>query len=161
MPYCVICLSKLTSSQDHLKLSCPHYIDADCLKDAFLSATRDRQMMPPRCCGLEIAFRVVDPYLTKAQAQTYRIKQEQWAKEDLRTMGKKGGWERNATREEEVMMGGLVEGGKSLFKQCPGCCRIIEKDVGCKHMTCVCKTEWCFTCGMEWQGGYVCGCSRY
>jgi pSer/pThr/pTyr-binding forkhead associated (FHA) protein len=35
----------------------------------------------------------------------------------------------------------------SKFKQCPGCNRWTEKTVGCNHMTCVCKTQFCYVCG--------------
>lgn len=34
---------------------------------------------------------------------------------------------------------------------CPKCNRPIQRTVGCDHMTCVCKTEFCYVCG-----GYYC-----
>ena len=35
--------------------------------------------------------------------------------------------------------------------RCPNCRVLIEKNLGCKHMTCTqCKHEWCWICGGLW-----------
>ncbi|KAF1960717.1 hypothetical protein CC80DRAFT_403555 [Byssothecium circinans] len=34
-------------------------------------------------------------------------------------------------------------------KECPHCHIPTQKTVGCDHMTCICNTHWCWTCGKE------------
>jgi hypothetical protein len=46
---------------------------------------------------------------------------------------------------------------KSKIKQCPGCHIYILKNGGCLHMTCNCKSEWCWKCKKKWSN-YECGC---
>jgi len=36
------------------------------------------------------------------------------------------------------------------IRSCPGCFRLIEHLMACKHMTCPCKTEFCFVCLRKW-----------
>lgn len=167
---CAICLVEINPVYYSLRLSCPtplstspHFIDLSCLKQAFLLATVDRILMPARCqCSLEIPFHVVSHLLTTSQSKEYRKKQEEWSKEDLGELGKKGGWENSANDEEREMIEGLMESklGRKRLRKCPGCCRIVEKNDGCRHMTCVCRAEWCFTCAQEFAAGYICGCNK-
>ncbi|KZT10255.1 uncharacterized protein LAESUDRAFT_672944 [Laetiporus sulphureus 93-53] len=37
------------------------------------------------------------------------------------------------------------------WRRCPKCSFIIELTVGCYHMTCRCRTEFCFHCGSLWD----------
>jgi hypothetical protein len=36
-------------------------------------------------------------------------------------------------------------------KQCPGCNVAVHKSEGCNHMTCLCGTEFCYLCGVEYS----------
>ncbi|PVH81471.1 hypothetical protein DL98DRAFT_489794 [Cadophora sp. DSE1049] len=38
------------------------------------------------------------------------------------------------------------------WKRCPGCHRMVELTIGCFHMSCLCKTQFCYSCG-----AYSCG----
>ncbi|KAI0765331.1 hypothetical protein C8Q74DRAFT_1287700 [Fomes fomentarius] len=37
------------------------------------------------------------------------------------------------------------------WRRCPKCAIIVELTVGCNHMTCLCKTQFCFKCGALWN----------
>lgn len=41
--------------------------------------------------------------------------------------------------------------------RCPGCGRLIELNQGCYHITCRCKTEFCYLCSASWK---TCSCRR-
>ena len=41
------------------------------------------------------------------------------------------------------------------WARCPGCTQMIELGVGCYHMTCRCKTEFCYICRARWK---TCSC---
>jgi len=37
------------------------------------------------------------------------------------------------------------------WQTCPGCHTVVELDVGCYHMTCRCRTQFCYLCAMPWK----------
>ncbi|CAL3973602.1 unnamed protein product [Diplocarpon coronariae] len=57
-------------------------------------------------------------------------------------------------RTQEVLALADTEG----WKRCEKCSRMIELKFGCNHITCACKTEWCYTCGVAWK---ECQCPTY
>ncbi|THH13680.1 hypothetical protein EW146_g6574 [Bondarzewia mesenterica] len=44
------------------------------------------------------------------------------------------------------------------WSRCPGCHRVIELNMGCYHMTCVCRTEFCYLCRAKWK---TCRCTQW
>lgn len=44
------------------------------------------------------------------------------------------------------------------WARCPGCAQMIELHLGCYHMTCRCKTEFCYLCTARWK---TCTCSQW
>jgi hypothetical protein len=44
----------------------------------------------------------------------------------------------------------LALAGIKGWKSCPGCQRLVEKDIGCLHMICRCDAQWCWNCGRDW-----------
>ncbi|KAG2123758.1 hypothetical protein DEU56DRAFT_745106, partial [Suillus clintonianus] len=46
----------------------------------------------------------------------------------------------------------------SGWARCPGCAQMIELDMGCFHMTCRCRTEFCYLCKELWKN---CGCPQW
>ncbi|KAJ7584835.1 hypothetical protein C8J56DRAFT_949154 [Mycena floridula] len=49
--------------------------------------------------------------------------------------------------DEQVIRMGKEEG----WSQCPGCNRMIELNMGCYHMTCLCKQQFCYLCRTPWK----------
>ncbi|KAI5797769.1 hypothetical protein EDC01DRAFT_613938 [Geopyxis carbonaria] len=37
------------------------------------------------------------------------------------------------------------------WKECPGCKSMVERTVGCLHMTCTCTTQFCYSCGLVYR----------
>ncbi|KAG2135249.1 hypothetical protein DEU56DRAFT_395303 [Suillus clintonianus] len=46
----------------------------------------------------------------------------------------------------------------SGWSRCPGCAQMIELSMGCYHMTCRCKTEFCYLCRAPWK---TCKCPKW
>ncbi|KDQ60388.1 hypothetical protein JAAARDRAFT_205343 [Jaapia argillacea MUCL 33604] len=46
---------------------------------------------------------------------------------------------------------------KQNWARCPGCQNMVELRSGCYHMTCRCKTEFCYLCQARWKR---CGCPQ-
>ncbi|EME42772.1 hypothetical protein DOTSEDRAFT_176057 [Dothistroma septosporum NZE10] len=43
------------------------------------------------------------------------------------------------------------------WQTCPGCNGLVQLRSGCNHMTCRCKTEFCYVCGARWKN---CPCDQ-
>ncbi|KAG1726009.1 uncharacterized protein EDB91DRAFT_1166930 [Suillus paluster] len=46
----------------------------------------------------------------------------------------------------------------SGWSRCPGCAQMIELNMGCFHMTCRCRTEFCYLCRALWKS---CRCPQW
>ncbi|KAI5997299.1 hypothetical protein F5J12DRAFT_725270, partial [Pisolithus orientalis] len=55
---------------------------------------------------------------------------------------------------ERVLELGRAEG----WVRCPGCSQLIELEIGCFHMTCRCRTEFCYLCEARWK---TCNCPQW
>ncbi|KAK1758198.1 hypothetical protein QBC47DRAFT_134021 [Echria macrotheca] len=42
------------------------------------------------------------------------------------------------------------------WQRCPRCRRVIEKNQGCNHMSCVCGCEFCYLCGRDYFSDHDC-----
>ncbi|KAJ0075199.1 hypothetical protein Patl1_34850 [Pistacia atlantica] len=58
---------------------------------------------------------------------------------------------------EDLMVRELAKEKK--WGRCPKCKYYVERTDGCPHMTCRCKFEFCYGCGIEWNGSHG-GCHR-
>lgn len=54
--------------------------------------------------------------------------------------------------------GVLALGQSSGWARCPGCEMLIELTIGCYHMTCRCKTQFCYLCRARWK---TCQCPQW
>ncbi|KAF9240454.1 hypothetical protein BU15DRAFT_87661 [Melanogaster broomeanus] len=52
----------------------------------------------------------------------------------------------------------LTLGRTAGWARCPGCSQMIELNVGCYHMTCRCRTEFCYLCRALWK---TCRCPQW
>lgn len=52
----------------------------------------------------------------------------------------------------------LELGRASGWARCPGCSQMIELNIGCFHMTCRCRTEFCYLCRARWK---TCACPQW
>jgi len=57
-------------------------------------------------------------------------------------------------QHREVLALGRTEG----WTRCPGCEQMIELNHGCYHMTCRCKTQFCYVCRATWK---TCTCPQW
>ncbi|KIJ07210.1 hypothetical protein PAXINDRAFT_19589 [Paxillus involutus ATCC 200175] len=52
----------------------------------------------------------------------------------------------------------LALGRTAGWSRCPGCSQMIELNMGCFHMTCRCRTEFCYLCRARWK---TCRCPQW
>ncbi|OCH93921.1 hypothetical protein OBBRIDRAFT_701325, partial [Obba rivulosa] len=58
------------------------------------------------------------------------------------------------TQDSQVLNLGRAAG----WARCPGCETMIELNHGCFHMTCRCRTEFCYVCKARWK---TCRCPQW
>ncbi|KAI3897332.1 hypothetical protein MKW92_047001 [Papaver armeniacum] len=51
--------------------------------------------------------------------------------------------------QEDMLLIKLAE--KQKWRRCPRCKYYVEKKDGCLHITCRCKHEFCYSCGVNWH----------
>ena len=47
---------------------------------------------------------------------------------------------------------------KDGWQRCPDCRHVVELSDGCYHITCVCKAQFCYLCGVRWK---ECSCPQF
>ncbi|KAI0651662.1 hypothetical protein C8Q79DRAFT_997011 [Trametes meyenii] len=60
------------------------------------------------------------------------------------------------TSTEDATVVALAE--ESGWKRCPGCGHLVELSIGCYHMTCRCRHEFCYLCTARWK---TCSCTQW
>ncbi|RPD81806.1 hypothetical protein L226DRAFT_555892 [Lentinus tigrinus ALCF2SS1-7] len=60
------------------------------------------------------------------------------------------------TSEEDASVVALAE--ESGWKRCPGCGHLVELTIGCYHMTCRCRHQFCYLCAATWK---TCTCAQW
>ncbi|KAI0735373.1 hypothetical protein C8Q76DRAFT_712045 [Earliella scabrosa] len=58
--------------------------------------------------------------------------------------------------EEDAAVVALAE--ESGWKRCPGCGHLVELTIGCYHMTCRCRHQFCYLCTATWK---TCRCDQW
>ncbi|KAF8553213.1 hypothetical protein OG21DRAFT_1464479 [Imleria badia] len=81
---------------------------------------------------------------------------------ERRTCGKcreqhSGDW-MHACRPDADAAQVLELGRTAGWARCPGCSQMIELNIGCFHMTCRCRTEFCYVCRAQWK---TCPCPQW
>ncbi|KAG1739764.1 hypothetical protein EDD22DRAFT_921980 [Suillus occidentalis] len=175
---CVICQDPIFGAE--VRAPCGHFYDIGCITDLFQSATRDESLYPPRCCRQNIPLPQVRPHLTQTVLAEFTLKAQEFgtmkrvycvAPTCSRFLGPlyEGFLSKvftcpsptcNTTtcgkcRETEQV---LTLSRASGWARCPGCAQMIELNMGCFHMTCRCKTEFCYVCKALWK---TCRCPQW
>ncbi|OAX31305.1 hypothetical protein K503DRAFT_870681 [Rhizopogon vinicolor AM-OR11-026] len=71
--------------------------------------------------------------------------------------GRYEGRSHNCTPDADIQQV-LTLSRTSGWSRCPGCAQMIELNMGCYHMTCRCRTEFCYLCRARWKS---CGCPQW
>ncbi|OAX32777.1 hypothetical protein K503DRAFT_576689 [Rhizopogon vinicolor AM-OR11-026] len=114
------------------------------LKRVYCAAPACSQFLGPLCEGFSFKiFTCTSPTCTMATCG--------------KCSGKYNEWNHNCTPDAEIERV-LTLSRKSGWSRCPGCAQMIELNMGCYHMTCRCKTEFCYLCRASWKN---CTCPQW
>ncbi|KAK6511716.1 hypothetical protein TWF481_000622 [Arthrobotrys musiformis] len=60
-------------------------------------------------------------------------------------------WHGGACKVDFDLIAATATARQEGWRQCYNCNRMIELSGGCHHMTCHCKAEFCYVCGVQWK----------
>ncbi|KAH0541495.1 hypothetical protein FGG08_004036 [Glutinoglossum americanum] len=59
--------------------------------------------------------------------------------------------------QDSALEATLRQAHRSGWRRCYQCKNMVEKQSGCIHITCKCKAQFCYTCGVQWK---TCACTE-
>ncbi|THH20263.1 hypothetical protein EUX98_g8615, partial [Antrodiella citrinella] len=183
---CVICMEKIKGVE--VRAPCGHHYDVKCLVELFKSTLTDESLFPPRCCKRSFVFAEVRHYLGVILATSFEKKSNEFSVPNRvycyqptcssflgaatdapslmmcyecysHTCGHckepAHGHVSCAAKHDATVLALAEQEG---WKRCPGCHRLVELSMGCYHMTCLCKKEFCYICTETWK---QCDCPQW
>ncbi|KAJ3547549.1 hypothetical protein NMY22_g1599 [Coprinellus aureogranulatus] len=174
---CVGCDTKLRPAEAILTL-CNHNWCTSCLRSLIEVYLRDETLHPLRCCKNPF-----DPPLITSRLSSYRRLLDQYNAKRAEILGSSEAQPiglpdilcarcgsstcstcKNHTHEgDQCKQNEAVDQLRALAREsgwqtCPGCNTIVDLHHGCNHMTCTCRSEFCFVCGVPWKD---CECPQW
>ncbi|KAG6138125.1 hypothetical protein E4U28_004300 [Claviceps purpurea] len=184
---CVACTSEVAST-DSIRCPCSHDYCGDCTTSLFSAAINDESLFPPRCCQEPIPLDLIKPFLSATLLGAYEAKKLEhetpdktychvrtcsafvppaFVKDDVATCVKcqsktctmcKGEMHTNDCPADTLTADFLQVATEKGWQRCYSCRRMVGLDTGCNHITCRCKAEFCYVCGLKWK---QCSCAQW
>ncbi|RAK97440.1 E3 ubiquitin-protein ligase [Aspergillus ibericus CBS 121593] len=184
---CCVCYDSYHAHKIH-RLSCKHTYCSDCLKDLFLRATKDQSLFPPRCCRQPISLDVVQTALSETELDEFKCAELEFSTTDRTycsnlNCGKfippshingeraqcpycntftcamcKNAFHYDDCPEDTATQATLALAANEGWQRCFSCRAIVALGIGCYHITCKCRAQFCYLCGMRWK---TCTCERW
>ena len=173
-----------TESSDPI-FPCKHTYHVACAVGLFETAIKDESLMPPRCCRMPIPEELIIPHLSPTSAALFLEKSREhmtpnrlYCPACLQFLGsaqdermdvrchkcskfvcaacKSFAHPRNVSCNLNKDSQAVLDLAECKgWKRCPGCSHMVERRGGCPHITCRCRTQFCYVCGAPWK---TCAC---
>ncbi|KAH6972053.1 hypothetical protein BKA56DRAFT_646182 [Ilyonectria sp. MPI-CAGE-AT-0026] len=174
--------------QSHLitELPCDHKYCQDCVVRLYTDALTDESLFPPRCCRqpipIDLAKPLLPPRLVGAKEQELNTPNRTYCHRpacstfipvqlivaDKGTCPnceattcvtcKAAAHQGEDCPNDETTQQLLELAQQQGWRQCYSCHRLVELNLGCNHITCKCKAEFCYECGRKWK---TCRCKHF
>ncbi|PYI05378.1 hypothetical protein BO78DRAFT_408205 [Aspergillus sclerotiicarbonarius CBS 121057] len=184
---CCVCYDMYHAHQTH-SLSCKHIYCSDCLKDLFQRATKDQSLFPPRCCRQLIPLDLVQPTMSEAELHEFKCAEVEFSTTDRTycsnvdcgkfippsniAVGRaqcpycgsatcamcKNAFHADDCAEDTALQATLALASSQGWQRCFRCRAVVSLGIGCYHITCKCRAEFCYLCGLQWK---TCACERW
>ncbi|EHA19664.1 hypothetical protein ASPNIDRAFT_179760 [Aspergillus niger ATCC 1015] len=163
------------------RLDCNHKYCNDCLKDLFRRATKDSTLFPPRCCRMPIHLEIVQKHMSETEISDFRSAEIEFATTDRTyccnascgkfilphniTAGRaqcphcrsdtcamcKNSFHTDDCVEDADLQATLALASTQRWQRCFRCRALVDLGIGCYHITCKCRAEFCYLCGLQWK----------
>ncbi|KAL2816425.1 hypothetical protein BDW59DRAFT_177361 [Aspergillus cavernicola] len=171
-----------------VRLKCTHLYCADCLKSLFLRAMKDQSLFPPRCCREPIPLLLVQTYLPEQELEEFGSAKIEFTTADrtyCSNMGCgkfippsriaadradcafcststcamcKNNYHQDDCASDPALQATLALVSREGWQRCFSCRALVQLGIGCYHITCKCRAEFCYVCGETWK---TCSCERW
>lgn len=171
-----------------VRAACGHFYDRDCLQELFQAATVDESLFPPRCCQKEFILADVRRLLGDDILSAFEKKAVEFSTTDrvychrpscsnflgpVTTKASalrcpqcntntcshcKAAAHSNLDCSQVLDEAVLALAEQEGWKRCPGCHHLVELSIGCYHMTCRCRKQFCYVCTETWKN---CDCPQW
>ncbi|KAL4806770.1 hypothetical protein BDV18DRAFT_159940 [Aspergillus unguis] len=185
---CCVCYDTFPPFRTLQLENCDHIYCAGCLKSLFIRATKDQSLFPPRCCREAIPLPLVEADMSEQELiqfgsaaveftttdRTYcsntgcgkfippsRITADQAecaaCNSSTCTMCKET-YHHDDCASDPALQATLSLASREGWQRCFSCRTLVQLGTGCYHMTCKCRAEFCYLCGLQWR---TCSCERW
>ncbi|KAB8243547.1 hypothetical protein BDV35DRAFT_362788 [Aspergillus flavus] len=184
---CCICFERYESS-DIIRLECGDLYCTDCLKSLFMRATKDEQLFPPRCCRQYIPLSLITKQMTTEEKDAFQRAKIEFSTSNRTYCSNtvcgrfiipsnifseqakceycgsstcamcKNPFHSDDCPEDAALQEMLKLSTSQGWQRCLSCKAMVELTIGCYHMTCNCKAEFCYLCGKKWK---TCRCAMW
>ncbi|KAK0277161.1 hypothetical protein LTR91_000380 [Friedmanniomyces endolithicus] len=184
---CTSC-SHLHPLPDNIKAPCGHDYCAACLENLYSSCMTDESLFPPRCCRQPFPWELVREKLSDDLQAAFPVKRIELETQNrtycyvatCSAFIKPGDYDKHKAPCPECQSitcvkckrqthdGVCGEDGETEeflararqngWQRCFGCRRVVELNIGCNHMTCLCGAQFCYVCGLVWK---TCPCRQW
>ncbi|KAI3323796.1 hypothetical protein HD806DRAFT_495616 [Xylariaceae sp. AK1471] len=184
---CTAC-SDMKNLTDLARAPCGHEYCRECLEHLFRDAIVDESLFPPRCCRQAIPVNTNRLYLDGDLVQKFEEKAIELSTpnrtychhppcstfippakvkdgvahcpecENQTCVTCKGAAHKGDCPFDEGLQQVLQIANEEGWQRCPKCSTMIALSIGCFHMTCKCRAEFCYRCGTPWKN---CACAHW
>ncbi|SMR44036.1 unnamed protein product [Zymoseptoria tritici ST99CH_1A5] len=176
-----------TESLDLARVPCDHEYCRTCLEDIFVLSLKEKDSFPPRCCE-EIQLSDVRKHLPSDLATDFEARYEELStkirtychekacsafippgdineetgtcpqcKRTTCTVCKEAYHLGDCPKDESLQL--LLQAADvAQWQRCYQCGRMVDLFIGCNHITCHCKAQFCYVCGEPWK---TCECPQW
>ncbi|KAK3074708.1 hypothetical protein LTR53_002651 [Teratosphaeriaceae sp. CCFEE 6253] len=171
-----------------VKAPCDHIYCDDCLRTLYRASMVDETLFPPRCCRQEFDWDIIHNHLTDELGNAFQTKRIELQTKNRTychvsrcsafinpadyvdnnapcpngcvdtCVACKQATHAGACPTNEELAAFLAAAGLHGWQRCFDCNRVVELRTGCNHMTCVCRAEFCYVCGLRWK---TCACPQW
>ncbi|CAG9980506.1 unnamed protein product [Clonostachys byssicola] len=187
-PYdCLACCERIYYD-DLTTSGCEHHYCRACLVNLFQSSFTDESLFPPKCCHKQIPFGLNLRFFSRSLRTSFNEKSIEFTTPNrtychIKTCSAfippssiqgdkavcrkcnwstcthcKGLYHAGFCPQDSATQELLRIAKQNGWQSCQSCHRIVELSTGCNHITCVCKHQFCYVCGMKWKS---CKCPHW
>ncbi|RMD42104.1 hypothetical protein DV735_g3034, partial [Chaetothyriales sp. CBS 134920] len=142
--------------RDLVKLPCNHLYCKQCLTTLITTALQNESAFPPKCCLTEIPPKMVIIPLDQQQRELYKEKAAEYSIPAGRRCVKicsicRGLHHKKGLCPEDFGFRDTLDIAElEGWKRCYRCRTLVERNEGCRHITCSCGAQFCYICGKIW-----------
>ncbi|KAL8723768.1 MAG: hypothetical protein Q9225_000063 [Loekoesia sp. 1 TL-2023] len=155
---CTSCFDDIPN-KEAIRVPCRHTYCAPCFSQLISTALQNESQFPPKCCLQEIPRGILRNHLDAKELASFDDQSVPSGLTQRKQGHRMAPW--NVVTADCPQDFGLdatlQQAERAGWQRCYNCRAMVELNTGCRHITCKCKAEFCYTCGARWR---TCVCTE-